>query len=248
VTSPGTGSPNRLLYTGFIGDGSGPTDPPPPPPPPPPTDGTELTSGVAASVPATSTGQTRLYKISVPAGSTRLTVVSGGGSGDADLYVRFNQVPTTSANDGASEGSTNSESITINNPQTGTYYVLVNAWAAISGVSLTATVTGGQGGNVLQNGVPVTGLSGATGSTVTYTFTVPAGASRATFKISGGSGDADLYVRFGAPPTTTQYDGRPYLDGNNETWSRNAPSAGTWYVMVRGYRSFSGVSLVASVP
>lgn len=34
VTSAGTGSPNRLLYTGFIGGG---TPPPPPPPPPPPS-------------------------------------------------------------------------------------------------------------------------------------------------------------------------------------------------------------------
>ena len=33
ITGPGTGSPNRLLYVGFIGGG---TPPPPPPPPPPP--------------------------------------------------------------------------------------------------------------------------------------------------------------------------------------------------------------------
>lgn len=35
VTAAGTGSPNRLLYTGFLGGGS----PPPPPPPPPPPSG-----------------------------------------------------------------------------------------------------------------------------------------------------------------------------------------------------------------
>ena len=31
-----------------------------------------------------------------------------------------------------------------------------------------------------------------------------------------GTGDADLYVRFGATPTASTYDCRPYLDGATE--------------------------------
>ncbi|QDH71639.1 S8 family peptidase [Lysobacter alkalisoli] len=97
----------------------------------------------------------------------------------------------------------------------------------------------------LQNGVPVT-ISGASGSETRYTFTVPSGASGLTIATSGGSGDADLYVRYGSAPTTGSYDCRPYLNGNNETCSFNNPQAGTWHVMVRGYTAYSGVSLVAS--
>jgi serine protease len=100
--------------------------------------------------------------------------------------------------------------------------------------------------NVLTNGVPVTGLSGAAGTELRYTLVVPTGASNLVFQQSGGTGDADLYVRFGSAPTTSTYSCRPYLNGNNESCTVAAPQAGTWHVMVRGYSAFSGVSLVGS--
>ncbi|QLC72303.1 S8 family serine peptidase [Pseudomonas sp. LPB0260] len=97
----------------------------------------------------------------------------------------------------------------------------------------------------LFNGQPISGLSGSKGSSKTYSITVPAGVSSLSFTLSGGSGDADLYVRFGSAPTTSSYDCRPYLDGNNEACSFSNPQAGTYHVMVRGYTSYSGASLVA---
>jgi serine protease len=100
--------------------------------------------------------------------------------------------------------------------------------------------------NVLQKGVAVTGLAGSAGSELRYTMEVAAGASNLTFTMSGGTGDADLYVRFGSAPTTSSYNCRPYLSGNNETCTIAAPSTGTWHVMVRGYTTFSGVSLVGN--
>ena len=108
------------------------------------------------------------------------------------------------------------------------------------------TVGGGGGGSVLQNGVPVTGISGATGSQQFWTINVPAGSSNLVIKTSGGTGDADLYVRFGSAPTTTTYNCRPYLSGNAETCTFAAPQAGTYHVMVRGYSAFSGLTLVGS--
>ena len=39
--------------------------------------------------------------------------------------------------------------------------------------------------------------------------------------MAGGSGDADLYVRYGSQPTTSSYTCRPYLNGNNETWQKD---------------------------
>jgi vibriolysin len=220
------------------------------PPPPPPTGTIALTSGVSTSVASMATNATQMYTIAVPAGATSLSVVTSGGSGDADIYVKGGQAASTTVYDGKSEGATTAETVTITNPSATTYYIFLNAYAAISGVSIKATVTGGTtpppGGNVLQNGVPVTGLSGATGATVNYTFQVPAGATSASFRIAGGSGDADIYVRYGAAPTTSTYDGRPYLNGNNETWTKSNPRAGTWYVMVRAYSTYSGVSLTAT--
>ncbi|MGY6519332.1 MAG: S8 family peptidase [Lysobacteraceae bacterium] len=98
----------------------------------------------------------------------------------------------------------------------------------------------------LSNGVPVTGLSGAQGSEQRFTFPVPSGSSNLRIAISGGTGDADLYVRRGAPPTTSTYDCRPYLNGNNEECTAASPQGGTYHIMLRGYRAYSGVTLVGS--
>jgi endonuclease I/methionine-rich copper-binding protein CopC len=106
--------------------------------------------------------------------------------------------------------------------------------------------TAGSSSTVLQNGVAVTGIGGAANVEKRYTMTVPSGASNLNFAISGGTGDADLYVRFGSAPSTTAYDCRPYASGNNESCPFAAPSAGTWHVMVRMYNTVSGVSLTGS--
>ncbi|MCG8418060.1 MAG: M20/M25/M40 family metallo-hydrolase [Proteobacteria bacterium] len=53
-----------------------------------------------------------------------------------------------------------------------------------------------------------------------------------------GTGDADLYVRFGAQPTTSAYDCRPYKNGSAETCSLIVPASQTQaFVMIRGYSS-----------
>lgn len=98
----------------------------------------------------------------------------------------------------------------------------------------------------LSNGVAKTGLSGASGSQTFFTLQVPAGASNLSFVMSGGSGDADMYVKFGSKPTTSSYDCRPYRSGNNETCNISNVQAGTYHVMLRGYSSYSNVSLVGS--
>lgn len=69
-----------------------------------------------------------------------------GGSGDADLYVKFASRPTLNSYDCNSTTSTSTESCNISNAQAGNYYVMVEAWSAISGVSLTGSYSGDNGG------------------------------------------------------------------------------------------------------
>jgi hypothetical protein len=107
-----------------------------------------------------------------------------------------------------------------------------------------APATGGS--NVLQNGVPVSGIAGAHASQQFWTMSVPSGASNLQFQISGGPGDADLYVRFGSAPTPTTWDCRPYAGDSNETCTFPSPAAGTWHVMLIGDGAYSGVTLVGS--
>lgn len=106
--------------------------------------------------------------------------------------------------------------------------------------------TGTGGANVLQNGVAVTGLAAAKSAKLNYTVVVPAGAKNLKVALSGGTGDADLYLKFGAAPTTSSYDCRPYVTGNAETCTVASPQAGTYYVMLNAYAAFSGVTLKAT--
>jgi len=138
----------------------------------------------------------------------------------------------------------------------------LSATAAAATGSATVTVTGVSGSlthsatftltvnpssnNVLQNGVPVTGLSGAKGAQLKYTVNIPAGASNLVIATSGGTGDEDLYVKFGSAPTTSSYDCRPYVSGNAEICTFASPQVGTYYVMLNGYAAFSGVTLKAT--
>ena len=133
----------------------------------------------------------------------------------------------------------------------GTYTVtetVTDNGGAQNSVSHSVSVSGGGGGGTsLQNGVPVTGLSATTGNqTQVYTVQIPAGASNLVISESGGTGDADLYVKFGSAPTLSSYDCRPYLTGNSESCTFSAPQAGTYYVMLNAYQGFSGVSLKAT--
>jgi len=211
------------------------------------TGDTPLTNGVPVTGISGATGSQLFYTLTVPSGQSSLTFTISGGTGDVDLYTRLGSRPTTTTYDCRPFQTGNSETCTVTNPAAGTYYVLLNGYAAYSGVTLTGTYSGTAGGDgvpVLSNGVGVT-ASGASGSSQYWKIQVPAGV-RLTLAISGGTGDADMYTRFGAQPTTTTYDCRPFLNGNNETCTVTSTQAGYYYILVRGYTAYSGLTVRAS--
>lgn len=104
--------------------------------------------------------------------------------------------------------------------------------------------TPGGTSTLLSSGTPVA-LSGAASSTKVYRIEVGASVTSLSFALRGTSGDADLYVRFGTPPTLTAWDARPYRSDSNETVNAT-PRAGTWYVMVHAYSAYSGATLTAT--
>ena len=218
-----------------------------PDPDPDPGQG-ELQNGTPVTGIAGGSGSTQYWTINVPAGASSLQISTAGGSGDVDLYVRRGAQPTTSTYDCRPWRNGNNESCSFATPQSGTWHVMLRGYSSFSGVTLTGSYQagGGGGGSQLQNGAPVTGLSGAANSERRYTFSVPAGAPNLSIRISGGSGDADLYVRRNAAPTTSTYDCRPWRSGNNETCSASAAAGGTYHVLVRGYGAYSGVTLTGS--
>jgi uncharacterized membrane protein len=204
-----------------------------------------LTNGVAATGISGAANMELYYSVDVPAGQSKLEIAMSGGTGDADLYVKKGSLPTTTSYDYRPFLSGNNETVNVENPEAATWYIMIRGYSDFAGITLLASYGGGSG-TVLQNGVPVTNLSGAAGSEKQFRFDLPAGQKNLQIQMSGGTGDADLYVRLKSPPTTTEYDYRPFQAGNNETVTVDAPTAGTWFVMIRGYSDYAGVTLKAS--
>ncbi len=86
-------------------------------------------------------------------------------------------------------------------------------------------------------------LTAAKGSWVYKTITVPSGMTTLSVTMSGGSGDADLYVKAGSNPTLSSYNCRPYKTGNTESCAISKPAAGTWVIGLYSYAAFSGVNV-----
>jgi hypothetical protein len=206
---------------------------------------TALTNNVPVTGLSGASGSETYFTIDVPAGQTKLEISIADGTGDCDLYVKKDAMPTVSSYDYRPFLSRNNEKVSITDPAAGTWYIMLRGYNAYSGLTLLAAYSGNVG-TLLVNGVPVTGLSGAANSESLYRIEVPAGQLALEILITGGTGDCDLYVKRGAPPTVTSYDYRPFVAGNEETVNIDNPAADTWYIMLRGYSDYTGVTLKAT--
>src|SRR5690606_17209582 len=228
------------------GDEPLPPTPPGPPPPPPPI---VLTPDVPYELGEMGEGSELFFTVEVPAGVESLTFVmqpGDGATGDSDLYVRQAGPPDDSTYDCRPyTGGTVTETCMFPSPTPGIWHARVSAYSASSGYSITATF-GELDIPELENGVPVTDISVATGEESLWQLAVPDGAFNLVFQMSGGTGDADLYVLPHEIPTSSNWLCRPWLAGNNETCSFPEPESGTWFARVFGFSTASGVSLVAS--
>jgi subtilisin family serine protease len=163
VVSPGSGSPNRLLYNAFLGAGPSPepsptptpTTSPTPTPTPSPTQTSgdpdpstpTLTNGMARSDTNGSAGTWKYYKIQVPAGKSSLKVDLTGAAcsllscdPDLDLYVRQGARPTETTYGCRVYTSSSTGSCTISNPAADYWYIGVHVYSG--SVSKSYTVKG----------------------------------------------------------------------------------------------------------
>lgn len=209
--------------------------------------GSDLSNGDSVSGISGSSGSWQYWTIDVPSGASNLVVAMSGGSGDADLYVRAGAQPTTSSYDCRPYVGGNTETCSFASPAATTYHIGIRAYSTYSNTSFSVNYDepGGGGGGASGGGSTVTGISASRRQWARYTIEVPAGMASLDIDISGGNGDADLYVRYGSQSSTGSYDCRPYLSGNNESCSFSNPAAGTWHIDIRAYSAFSGVTLDA---
>jgi hypothetical protein len=201
---------------------------------------TPLENDVTVSGIAGAKGDSHFYKLEVPADATSLSFNTSGGSGDADLYVRKGSKPTKSTYDCRPYIGGNNETCNMAASE-GTWYVMLEGYSAFSNVSLTGRHSKASTGDDTLN---LTDLSAATGEQKHYSVTVPADRTTLNVSTSGNNGDADLYVKFGSAPTTSDYDCRSYSSNSNESCSTSRKGDKA-YIMIRAYSSYSGLSLNA---
>ncbi|HZI05995.1 MAG TPA: PPC domain-containing protein, partial [Archangium sp.] len=205
--NPGTGSPNRLLYTGFIGEA--------------------LSNGAVYAGLGHDSGDLQYYSINVPAGQARLDFFMTGGTGDADMYVQFGSLPSTSTWSCRPYVGGNQETCTFFNPPAGTWYVMLRGYSAYSGASFA-----GVWSNPLQNGAAVNGISTGFFERRFYTLDMPAGYTNVRFDTWNGTGDVDVYGRSGSVPGFGA-ECSSAATGNTESCFRGGATPGTWFVELR---------------
>jgi PKD repeat protein len=221
VTSAGSGSPNRLLYNGFISAGTTPTPTPTPTPPPgnaaPVASFTNTCTDLACSFTDTSTDSDGTIA------SRSWNFGDGGTSTAANPAHTFPAAGTYTVSltvtDNAGATATTSKAVTVSS----------------SSDPDPSTPT-------LANGVATSDTNGAAGTWKYYKIQVPSGKSSLKVdltspacSLTGCNPDLDLYVRQGAKPTAAAYGCRHYTGASTGSCTISNPAAGWWYVGVHVY-------------
>jgi hypothetical protein len=171
-----------------------------------------------------------LQSMYIPANTSGLMVQAVGGTSSVDLQVLNH--------DGNSMcGSSSYGECVINYPvEEGVYYVRIRSMynEDYSNVALSAAWAGVDGGT-LQNGIPITGLSGELNSLLLQSFYIPIN----TDNFSVVSPDTD--IRF----EVLNEDGQLICGFSNECLV-NQPAEGVFYVRLWGMNEFTNVSLMAN--
>jgi len=183
--------------------------------------------------------------IDVPAGTPVLQITTRGGTGDQDLGVMH-----PNGDFDLSDRDGNNETLTFPNPQAGRWQVDVDGFHDYAGVSLTASLVTPA---LLSPNTEVAGLNAVVSSETLYRIPVPANAASLIVSTRGGTGDVDLYLKFGSP-VVCQFgyedcnsDRDSSEDGNIESITVNNPAAGDWYLDLSAYGDYDGVTLATAL-
>lgn len=203
---------------------------------------TELSSGNAVSNISGVRDSERFYYFNLPQNTEAATLTLAGGSGDANLYLKYNSWPTKDNYDCASLTSNNTETCNVTLQGSGEYNVLIFGESEYANASLTLDVVESPP-ETLSVGQTISSLSGSRGDALFYKFALSDNVQEVKVSISGGVGDADLYLKRGNLPSKADYDCRPYYYGNDESCNAIGESSDEFYIMIDGYSSFSDVAL-----
>ncbi|MFA6292255.1 MAG: pre-peptidase C-terminal domain-containing protein, partial [Victivallales bacterium] len=188
------------------------------------------------------------------------TAVPGATAYDVWRYTdtKFTQNPTKVGNAVVSLEYEDSQA-TPNTP----YYYKVKAkygsgvpvvYKYDSAFSITGA-TGKASGSFTPTATPYVGsvenIANLLKSSAYYSVDVPVGTTRLVATLDGTNSttlknDCDLYAKFANFPTTASYNAKGVENKTNEILTVGNPSAGTWYFLLYGFTSYSGVTLTVN--
>lgn len=206
--------------------------------------GVDVYSGLTIE-PLNGTTNTKLYyKMVVPEApidANKIRFQTWGGTGDADIYVKKGSVPTLTSYDCRPYEQGNREvcdtSKGLSSSIGGTWYVMINGANTFQNLSLGVNHSGWY---------DIANVTQSLGNWNRSYINVPDGISKLTVTVSGGTGDADLYLNYGAEPSGSLWQCRPYQGaGVTEVCTIDNPKSGIWHIGIYSYSALANVQLKA---
>lgn len=235
-------------------DDTDPVDPVDPvDPTDPPSQGVQsLDNGDSKTFSANANEQQK-FVIDIPTGSQNLLIETSGGTGEADLYVKFASEPSTQDYDYRPWVVGNVEKVEVATPQSGQWYIMINPDTDVTSVTVKVSWTEPALENACntqtaQNYGELTSSQAVcvTESSASFYIWVPQGSSKLTIETEYGQGDASLYHKAVSWPTTSDYDSSSQqASSNNERVVINTPESAWHHVIVRGQEQ--GMTIKATV-
>ena len=211
-----------------------------------PVNSIELQPGVSYSPVSGNSHSDRHFHINTSFDVNRLEIQLEGGTGDADLFLSMNDVPSKEDYDAISSTFGNDEFIYVNSPLVGTYHIMVSGWSGFEGATITASFTDNSDyvpdikPIKLFNEEPVHNLRGDDGQELLFYVELESGVDSFSISLTGGFGDPNLFV---------ESDSDEWQSTGRQTWESvwiESPDEGRYDITVVAGSDFEGTSIVAS--
>ena len=234
-----------------------------------PDDAIILTPGVEYGLLSGYEGLSQYFKVEVPQGTERLVVDLNDGAGDASLYMRLDQAPTTSTYDHHSTAEGADDRIAFNDPTPGWWYILLTSESAFTGVNIVAEFADRYvweyDGTPLElyRDEPLEGISVAKGGEIFFFAMLEEPGNVFSIEAYGGSGDIMLTLEgvqyemefnegggrpgpgFGLDVSTSSFVMNSGKEGTNHKMTVEFPMNGRMDITLTGLSDSEEISLVA---
>lgn len=234
-----------------------------------PEDAITLTPGIEYGLLSGYEGLNQYFKVDVPQGTERLVVDLNDGAGDASLYMRLDQAPTTSTYTHHSTAEGAGDRIAFNDPTPGWWYILLTSDSAFTGVNILAEfadryVWDYDGTPIeLYNDEPLEGITVPAKGEVLFYAELDEPGNTFVLETSGGSGDITITIEgtryeleftggggrpgggFGVETTTSDYEITSGKDGTNHIMTVEFPMNGRIDITLAGVSNAEEISVVA---